>query len=126
MAITAKLNKIAPQFVVTDVVKTAEYYRDFLGFKILNYFLDPPVFALVERDGVEIHFGKSDTVDSKTNSAKRKVGYDAYIWTSDIDALFEEFKIKNVNIIEGPVKRQYGNREIVIIDCNEFKIAFGD
>src|SRR4030095_10596075 len=126
MTITAKLNKIAPQFVVTDVIKTAEYYRDFLGFKILNYFLDPPVFAIVERDGVEIHFGKSDKVDSKTNSTKRKVGYDAYIWTSDIDALFEEFKVKNVNIIDGPVKRQYGSREIVIIDCNEFTIAFGD
>jgi hypothetical protein len=52
--------------------------------------------------------------------------YDVYIWTSDIDALYEEFKIKNVNIIERPVKRQYGRREIVIKDCNDFKIAFAD
>ena len=122
----AKLNKVAPQFVVDDVVKTAEYYRDFLGFKILDYFLDPPIFAMVERDGVEMHFGKADKEGLKSNTAKRKIGYDAYIWTSDIDALFEEFKIKNVDIVEGPVKRQYGNREIVISDCNNFKIAFGD
>ncbi|MDP9230769.1 MAG: hypothetical protein M3O67_08870 [Bacteroidota bacterium] len=122
----AKFNKVAPQFVVEDVEKTAEYYRDFLGFRILDYFLDPPVFALVERDEVEIHFGKADKEDVKTNTTERKVGYDAYIWTSDIDALFEEFKIKNVNMIEGPVKRQYGSREIVISDCNDFKIAFGD
>ena len=126
MTNTAKLNKVAPQFVVNDVVKTAEYYRDFLGFKILNYFSDPPIFAMVERDGVEMHFGKADKIDAKTNTAQRKVGYDAYIWTSDITALFEEFKVKNVNIIEGPIKRQYGSREIVITDCNDFKIAFGD
>ena len=126
MAIMAKLNKVAPQFVVGDVVKTAEYYRDFLGFKILDYFLDPPVFAMVERDGVELHFGKADREDVKTNTIRRKIGYDAYIWTSDIAALYEEFKIKNVNIIEGPVKRQYGRREIVIKDCNDFKIAFAD
>jgi len=126
MAIMAKLNKVAPQFVVGDVVKTAEYYRDFLGFKILDYFLDPPVFAMVERDGVELHFGKADREDVITNAIRRKVGYDAYIWTSDIAALYEEFKLKNVNIIEGPVKRQYGRREIVIKDCNDFKIAFAD
>jgi Glyoxalase/Bleomycin resistance protein/Dioxygenase superfamily len=126
MAIMAKLNKVAPQFVVGDVVKTAEYYRDFLGFKILDYFLDPPVFAMVERDEVELHFGKADGEDVKTNAIRRKIGYDAYIWTSDIAALYEEFKIRNVNIIEGPVKRQYGRREIVIKDCNDFKIAFAD
>jgi len=126
MTTVAKLNKIAPQFAVGNVVKTAEYYRDFLGFKILDYFLDPPVFAVVERDGVEIHFGKADKEDVITNAIKRKVGYDAYVWTSDIDALSEEFKIKNVNIIEGPVTRQYGRREIVIKDCNDFKIAFAD
>ena len=73
----AKLNKVAPQFVVVDVVKTAEYYRDSLGFNILGFFSTPPVFAMVERDGVELHFGKADNVDAITNSIKRKVGYDA-------------------------------------------------
>jgi len=36
MSEPAKLTQIAPQFVVPDVVKAAEYYRDFLGFKILG------------------------------------------------------------------------------------------
>jgi catechol 2,3-dioxygenase-like lactoylglutathione lyase family enzyme len=40
----AKLLAIAPQLVVRDVVKTSEYYRDVLGFRIINYFLDPPVY----------------------------------------------------------------------------------
>jgi hypothetical protein len=41
---------------VPDVVTAAEYYRDVLGFRILGYFLDPPVYAIVARDSVEIHF----------------------------------------------------------------------
>jgi uncharacterized glyoxalase superfamily protein PhnB len=126
MKTPAKLKKAAPQFVVNDVVKTAEYYRDFLGFKILSYFLDPPVHAMVERDGVEIHFGKADKEGIKPNSSHRKIACDVYIWTSDIDALYEEFKLKNVNIIEGPVKRVYGSREIVIRDGNDFTIVFAD
>ena len=57
---SAKFSKMAPQFVVTNVIKTAEFYRDKLGFKILGYFLDPPVYAMLERDSVELHFGKAD------------------------------------------------------------------
>jgi catechol 2,3-dioxygenase-like lactoylglutathione lyase family enzyme len=56
----ARLTAICPTFVVSDVVATVEYYRDVLGFKILGYFLDPPVFAMVARDAAEIHFGKAD------------------------------------------------------------------
>jgi catechol 2,3-dioxygenase-like lactoylglutathione lyase family enzyme len=35
---------------VPDVVATAEFYRDKLGFELLGYFLDPPVYAMVRRD----------------------------------------------------------------------------
>jgi hypothetical protein len=52
-----RLTTISPQFVVPDVM-AAEYYRDVPGFRILGYFLDPPIFAMVARDTVEIHFGK--------------------------------------------------------------------
>jgi catechol 2,3-dioxygenase-like lactoylglutathione lyase family enzyme len=47
-----EFKKIATQFVVDDVVRTAEYYRDVLGFEILGYFAEPPVYAMVARDGV--------------------------------------------------------------------------
>jgi hypothetical protein len=41
----------APFFLVTDVVRAAEYYRDRLGFTIRGYFFEePPVFAMVGRD----------------------------------------------------------------------------
>ena len=57
----AKCKAICPHFVVPDVVASAEYYRDVLGFKILGYWLDPPVFAIVARNDIEIQFGKSDS-----------------------------------------------------------------
>ena len=80
---------------------------------------------MVGRDNIELHFGKSDNGSMKSNSLSRKIGVDVYIWTADLDELFEELKNKQINILEGPVKRPYG-REIVIADCNGFKIAFGD
>lgn len=73
---------VAPSFVVSDVVATANYYRDVLGFQILGFFADPPVFAMVGRGGVEIHFGKADAEPQPSNLKFRRISSDAYIgWT---------------------------------------------
>jgi len=121
-----KLLKVAPQLVVPDVVKAAEYYRDELGFTILGFFAEPPVFAMVARDDVEIHLGKGDGNTVQLNEAVRKgLGSDVYIWVDDIDELFREFSVRNVEIVEGPVKRIYNCTEVVIRDINGFQIVFG-
>ncbi|MGH9947320.1 MAG: VOC family protein [Pyrinomonadaceae bacterium] len=122
-----EFRKIATQFVVEDVVVTAEYYCSVLGFELLGYFADPPVYAMVSRGGVEMHFGKADSRPVDQSSIQfRRVGFDAYIWVDDIPALFDELKSSGANIIEGPVKRIYESTELVIEDCNGFKIVFGD
>ncbi|KQC02308.1 glyoxalase/bleomycin resistance/extradiol dioxygenase family protein [Pedobacter sp. Hv1] len=126
MSDSAKLYGIAPQLVVPDVVKTANYYRDVLGFNILGYFMDPPVYAMVERDGFQLHFGKADIAHFKTNADFRKINTDFIIWVPEIDQFFEEVKAKNAEIIEGIVTRIYGSREFVIKDCNGFRITVSD
>jgi catechol 2,3-dioxygenase-like lactoylglutathione lyase family enzyme len=120
--------KLAPQLVVPDVVKTAEFYRDELGFTILGYFFDPPVYAMVGRDGAEIHFGKADEgAHLQFNETIRHgLGTDVYIWVSDLDQLFEELSSRNVEIVEGPIERIYGSREVTVKDCNGFQLVFGD
>ncbi len=122
----AKLTAICPTFVVRDVVATAEYYRDVLGFKILGYFLDPPVFAMVARDAAEIHLGKADAnVEPEPNSVRRKgLGTDAYIWTNDLHALHDELKTRGANITEGPIQRVYNCLELVVEDLNGFRLVF--
>jgi catechol 2,3-dioxygenase-like lactoylglutathione lyase family enzyme len=86
---------ISPQFVVPDVVRAAEYYRDVLGFRIRGYFLDPPVFAIVARDSVEIHFGRADAERPPLpNGSRRQGGLDAYIWVNDLDSLHRELKAR--------------------------------
>jgi catechol 2,3-dioxygenase-like lactoylglutathione lyase family enzyme len=122
----AKLTAICPQFIVPDVVATAEYYRDVLGFKILGYFLDPPVFVMVARDAAEIHFGKIDAgADPSPNLTRRKgLGIDAYIWVNDLHAFHAELKDRGAKIILGPVQRVYQCLELVVEDLNGFRLVF--
>ena len=120
-----QFRKIATQFVVEDVVGTAEYYQNVLGFELLGYFADPPVYAMLARGAVEMHFGEADERPQDVSSTQfRRVGFDAYIWVDDIGKLFEELSARNVEIVEGPVKRIYDCVEVTIKDCNGFQLVF--
>lgn len=121
---SVQFKSIAPSFVVDDVVSTAEYYRDVLGFQILGYFADPPVFAMAGRGGVEIHFGKADAEPQRSNLELRAISSDAYIWVDDVEALFQELKASGADIIEGPTRRIYDCVEMEVRDCNGFKLVF--
>jgi uncharacterized glyoxalase superfamily protein PhnB len=121
----AKCKSISPHFVVPDVVASAEYYRDVLGFKVLSYFLDPPVFAVVARDNVVIHFGKSDNgALTSPNAARREIGVDAYIWVNDLDVLYAELQGRGAKIPETPVMRVYKCYELVVEDNFGFRLCF--
>ena len=121
-----RLTMVSPQFIVPDVVAAAIYYRDVFGFRILSYFLDPPVFAVVARDAVEIHFGKADNgaAPSPNVVRRRGLGLDAYIWVNDLDALHAELKGRDAKIIEAPVVRVYKCYEMVVEDNFGFRLCF--
>jgi predicted lactoylglutathione lyase len=45
---------VAPYFIVDDVVATANYYRDSLGFDYDRLWGEPPAFCMVRRNGVVV------------------------------------------------------------------------
>ncbi|HEX7696085.1 MAG TPA: VOC family protein [Candidatus Acidoferrum sp.] len=121
----AKCKAICPHFVVPDVVASAEHCRDFLGFKILSHFLDPPVFAVVARDDVVIHFGKSDNgARPSPNVTRRSIGLDAYIWVNDLDTLYAALQGLGAKIIEPPTMRVYKCYELVVEGNFGFRLCF--
>jgi len=114
---------ISPQFVVPDVVAAAEYYRDVLGFRIRGYFLEPPIYAIVARDSVEIHFGKADTGTATLPNIQRREGsIDAYIWVNDLDPLYAELKERGAKIVEPPVTQVYKCYEMIVEDALRFRL----
>jgi len=120
------LSKSCPYFLVADVRKAAEYYRDKLGFRILGYFFEePPVFGMVDRDGAEIHLRRAD--DGLLGSNRQRVAdaLDCYIRVDDVDALYAEFKNKGADITMPPTLQGYGMKEICARDLDGYVICFG-
>ena len=122
-----------PQFTVPDLVRTTEYYRDVLGFQIAGYWDgervsdtadSAPFFAIVSRDQVQLFFSRADQTDVRTVRAEG--ANDAYIRVTGIDALAADLRRRGADILDGPEDRVYGQRELVIRDCNGLILTFAE
>lgn len=122
----AKLIAIAPQLVVKDVKTSVAFYRDTLGFAIIGLVGDPPVYGMVMRDNMQIHFAKSDREEIKANKDFLSISHDYIIWVPEIDDFYEELVSKNVKIVEHITKRPYGSREFVFEDSDGHRVLVGD
>lgn len=127
-AIAKQLLGIAPYFLVCNVVKAAEYYRDALCFSYPQFWGVPPVFCMPRRDGLTIMLSQThDTSIIRPNSkARGDESWDAYVWVKDADALYAEFKPRGPIIAYEPMlKEEYGNREFGVRDLDGYLLAFG-
>ena len=119
---------IAPFFLVDDVVATANYYRDKLGFTYERFWNEPPSFCMVRRRGVTIMLCKLErTGVMRPNHGVDPEGsaWDAYIWVDDADALHAELRSRGVTIAREICDQPYGCRDFDVEDCNGYRLCFG-
>ena len=122
----AKPKGIAPHFLVADVVRAAEYYRDSLGFEIGAYFQHPPVFVIVQRDGIAIQLARMEEGRGGSNRNWKGDAFDAYIWVENADRLHREFAAMNAAILAAPRLKEYGMKEMDVQDVDGYVIRFGE
>ena len=119
---------IAPYFIVDDVVATANYYRDKLGFGYERFWNEPPSFCMVRRSGVTImlaQFEQPGALRPNHVVDPERDAWDAYVWVEDADALIAEFKSKGVKITRDICDQPYGCRDFDVEACNGYRLCFG-
>src|SRR4051812_11105369 len=127
--ITATRSRLAaavPQFSVSDVLATVNYYRDRLGFDVGDLVANPPEWGAVGRDDVELFFNRLPKGASGHPRIRAPGAYDAYFRISGVDRLAAEFRERGAVIREGPTNRVYNVREVVVEDLNGLVLAFGE
>lgn len=63
---------------------------------------------------------------SNVRAARTDEGCDVYFHVAGIDELAQELREHGADILDGPEDRVYGQRELVVRDCNGLVLAFGD
>jgi uncharacterized glyoxalase superfamily protein PhnB len=120
------IRQIVPQFFTTDLAATLAYYRDSLGFECLGTWHDPPVYAIVARDGQRIHFRVPDAaLPAPIPDKYADELLDAYVAADDVDGLFAEYAGRGVAFARGLGDTPWNSREFVVKDCDGRLLAFG-
>lgn len=116
----------APQFVVRDVRAAAEHYRDALGFAVTSCVGDPPAHAILRRGGCELMLIRAVAGPAAPNRRANPIAFDAYLRLRGLDACAAELRARGARIVEGPVLRAYGMRELMVEDLDGHLLAFAE
>ncbi len=115
-------------FVSPDVRSAAAYYRDVLGFHIVEHFDKAEPFAALYRDAVEIIVVQAKRGKVASNKERYGAGYDAYLdpeCVEDVDRFFEELQQQAAVIVSPPTMTAYGAYEFVFEDIDGRRIGIG-
>jgi catechol 2,3-dioxygenase-like lactoylglutathione lyase family enzyme len=125
MSAPAKMRGVAPVLLVSDVQKSATYFRDTLGFDVPRFWGDPPMFTIAERDGLQVMLNQVAPGDTFKPNAAYDGRYDVYFWVHDADALHADFAATGADIVCPPSDEPYMMREFQVRDPDGHLLAFG-
>lgn len=103
-------------FSVPNINKTKEFYQYYLGFEAVEYLNSNQPHICLYRDNTEIILLKANTEKIFSNRVLYGYGYDAYIYTQNLEDFKNELLSKNIKIIKSLNITDYQNKEIVIED----------
>lgn len=105
----------APLLQVPDVFRTAEFYRDKLGF-LSDPGSETPEYCVVWRDNAAVHLARGEGSPS---------GVRIFFWVKDVNAFYDQVAGKGVSIAVPIETRSYGIRDFSIRDPNGVELVFG-
>ena len=127
MKLNSKIIGSAPILMVHDVISTAHFYRDKLGFNYHQFWGEPPGFCILHRDAYSIMINRIDkNLTFTPNDQLCKDYWDIYFWTNDVKALKSEFESSGIELFRPLTEKGYGVLEFEIKDNNGYILAFGE
>ncbi len=108
-------------FPVKDPLKSAQYYRDKLGFDITFTWDEPPSYVVTKLgESVSIHFvqRRDELTPSNTHVAMM-------LFVHNVDQVYEKLVENEVEVINPIGNRDYGMRDFDIRDPDGYILSFG-
>jgi catechol 2,3-dioxygenase-like lactoylglutathione lyase family enzyme len=96
------LLSIRPFFIVKDLPASIAYYRERLGFEVdFQGPDDNPYYAGVSRDGIGVMLKAiaPDVLPRPNHTRHEWARWDAYVYTRDPDALFDDFSRRGASFV---------------------------
>jgi catechol 2,3-dioxygenase-like lactoylglutathione lyase family enzyme len=108
-----------PSIFVADFARACAFYVDDLGFRLETTYGDPPFFGLLGRDGARLSLRLVEEPAFVVGLRERRELLAASLTLasrSDVDALFDEFRGRHVDVFQAPRTEPWGARTFILRD----------
>ena len=124
---TRNLASIRPFFIVKDLQVSVSYYVERLGFQL--DFEGPagdPYYAGLSRDGIGVMLKAilPDVLPQPNHTRHEWARWDAYVYTLDPDALFDEFSQRGASFVKTLSFIDEGLWGFELTDADGYVLAF--
>jgi catechol 2,3-dioxygenase-like lactoylglutathione lyase family enzyme len=114
-----KMAGAATVFVVSDIARSIEHYRDAIGFTVAFEYGTPTFYAGLCRDEVELHL-------IAAHRTSRLAGNGGIcIFVDDVDAVYAELAGRGAKVLKPPQDYAYGMRDFDTVDLDGNQLTFG-
>jgi hypothetical protein len=111
----------APVLPAHNLAESVDWFERKLGFRTeFLYPAENPVFAIVSRDGVEIHL-RAAPVDAAHNPCQ------CYFGVTGVEDLYHEYLVRGVIHPAGDLEtKPWGQKEFTVLELNGAMLVFGE
>ncbi|TYB32087.1 MAG: VOC family protein [Candidatus Mcinerneyibacterium aminivorans] len=120
-----KLLKSHCVFPTPNIERTARYYEEVMGFKVVEYLDSNEPHICLYRDKTEIILTDSGNQKVVPNRKQYGYGYDAYFITESQKSLQKELEGNGAKIVKKLKITDYNNKEFVVEDIDGRWLGFG-
>ena len=113
--------RAVPVLQVADVVASAAFYSEKLGFDTCGMWGEPPCFCIIGRGSVTLFLDQQ----REEGAAPINQYWAAYVYVDDVDAMAQALRGSGVELVRGPEDASYGCREVDVRDLDGHIVCFG-
>src|SRR5688572_22584375 len=117
-----RLRSLTPMLLVADIPRSLEFYVGALGFRNPTTHGEPPVFAMLHRDGLELMLRLAVGEATVRPNGPSDV-WDLVLGVAELAAEQQALTAACVRRASGPVDRFYEMREIEVLDPDGYRIC---
>jgi glyoxylase I family protein len=128
--VTLDIRGLAPLLQVFDMPTSIHFYRDILGFEVVNTSGLGEHFgwALLRLNGVELMLNTAFESDERPPAPdpNRVLGHGdtgLYFGCPDVEGAYKQLRAKGLDVKE-PVIRTYGMKQLNVIDPDGYNLCF--
>ena len=115
----AEFRRVVPDLPVREVAAAVRFWTDVLGFRVSFTRGQPPVYAVVGRDDVEV------ALHAERGPAHRAGHARCYVKVTNVEAAYDEFRTRGAKVVQELSAHSYGLKDFVIADSDGNQIGVG-